>query len=450
MNVLGIDIGTTSLSFVVMDINQNLLKKSLTIKNNSFFLSDNSFEKTQDPEFIWEEIKKVLSDLQNDNNEITKIKGIGLTGQMHGMLYIDEKGNAVSPLYTWQDASGNQIYQKNKSYVQILSEQAGYQMATGFGSSTYYVHRQKNSVPKSAVSFCTIMDYIGMKLTNRTSPLMHTSNAASFGLFDVEHLHFDKLAIEKVGLNFEMFPKVSSSIEILGYYQDEIPVLTAIGDNQASFFGAVKNWEESVLVNVGTGSQISFVVNSFVEAEEMETRPFAENKYLLVSSPLCGGRAYAMLADFYQSVLSGFLSYSNIAESFNKEGVYNWMDKLLEENFSRIQKENILKIHPNFSGTRKNPSVKGSITGIDTTNFTPESFIYGMLLGIAENLYESFIKCPEDIKTGKLYLVGSGNGIRKNIYLQKIFEEMFQLPLSIPNSEEEAASGAALLFCDFQ
>ena len=32
---------------------------------------------------------------------------IGLTGQMHGIVYLDREGRCISPLYTWQDGRGN-------------------------------------------------------------------------------------------------------------------------------------------------------------------------------------------------------------------------------------------------------------------------------------------------------------------------------------------------------
>ncbi len=47
--------------------------------------------------------------------------GIGFTGQMHGMLYVDASGMAVSPLYTWQDGSGEIPLEDGRTCVEILS-----------------------------------------------------------------------------------------------------------------------------------------------------------------------------------------------------------------------------------------------------------------------------------------------------------------------------------------
>jgi sedoheptulokinase len=442
MKIVGIDIGTTSLSFVIMDTEDGILQKRLTVKNNAFITAAKPYENIQDPEQIWILVKQVM---EAWNLEKENIRGIGLTGQMHGILYVDAQGHAVSPLYTWQDASGEQLYQNGKTYVQQLSDLTGYALATGFGAVTYYVHQVTGTVPAEAVSFCTIMDYIGMKLTGRKTPLTDATNAASLGLFDLEHLNFDRAEIEKAGLMYEMFPAVTIERSVLGYTSQGIPVITAIGDNQASFLGAVKSREKSILVNVGTGSQISFMVPSYMEITGMETRPFVDSQYLLVNSSLCGGRAYALLADFFQRIIKGFAEYTNMPYEADKDMIYGWMNELLDKHFESIQKDkHRIEIFPVFSGTRSDPSVRGSVTGIGISSIVPEMFIYGMLEGIVGELYHAFDLCGQNCKSGKEFLVGSGNGIRKNPHLQKLFENAFGLPLVLSENEEEAACGAAI------
>ena len=56
---------------------------------------------------------------------------------MHGMLYVDIDGNAVSPLYTWQDGCGNRVLEEGKSSAQILKEKAG-ASASGYGLATHF------------------------------------------------------------------------------------------------------------------------------------------------------------------------------------------------------------------------------------------------------------------------------------------------------------------------
>ena len=77
-------------------------------------------------------------------------------------------------------------------------------------------------------------------------------------------------------------------------YKD-IPVTVAIGDNQASFLGAAGSENNTLLVNMGTGGQISVLTDQYFETEGIEARPFLGGKYLLVGASLCGGKAYALL-----------------------------------------------------------------------------------------------------------------------------------------------------------
>ena len=99
-----------------------------------------------------------------------------------------------------------------------------------------------------------------------------------------------------------------------------------------------------------------------------------------------------------------------------------------------------LDVDTRFSGTRNNPEIKGSINGIDIFNFTPETLTRGFLKGIIKELYNLSEKTHLEFKG----LVGSGNGIRKNVHLKNEAEKMYNKNMKIPVYTEEAACGAAL------
>ena len=297
MKVIGLDIGTTTVCAVVVDAKKGDVLKSVTLPNDTFLDDTKPFEKIQDPEKILSKATSLVNELLGEYDDIASI---GVTGQMHGLLYTDEKGNSVSGLYIWQDASANEIYKDGVSYAQYLTELTGYKMASGFGGATYFYHTINNTVPEAAVKICTIHDYVAMKLAGLTEPVMHTSDAASYGLFDIKNACFDKNAIEKAGLSFDMFPSVTNENTILGKMNGEIPVSVAIGDNQASFLGSVSDIEKCLLVNVGTGSQISFATKSEKAPAGLEIRPCIGENKIMVGSSLCGGRAFALLERFFR------------------------------------------------------------------------------------------------------------------------------------------------------
>ena len=122
MKTLGIDIGTTSVSLSVLDGESGEQVKAVTVGNDSFIETAEPWARLQDAEVIR---RKVLEETERILSEYQDVGGIGLTGQMHGILYVDQEGNAVSPLFTWQDGRGNQPLAGGKSPVGLIYEKTG-------------------------------------------------------------------------------------------------------------------------------------------------------------------------------------------------------------------------------------------------------------------------------------------------------------------------------------
>lgn len=152
---------------------------------------------------------------------------------------------------------------------------------------TDFYNTENGIKPRNAVSYCMVPDYFVMKICGLKQPILHLSNAASLGRYDLKNNKF----------NYNYTAKVTSDYRIAGQY-GKIPVSIAVGDNQASVFSTLAD-ENDVLVNIGTGSQISVVSNKILNSSDIETRPYFDEKYLLVGAALCGGRAYSVLKSFY-------------------------------------------------------------------------------------------------------------------------------------------------------
>ncbi len=402
MNAIGIDLGTTSICAVSIDIDTGNVIKSKTMASNAFIKTSDSWERVQDTAAIIK-IATELTDSFIDENTCV----IGITGQMHGIVYVDNNGKAVSNLYTWQDGRGNLPY-GDTTYAKHLNSFSGY------GNVTDFYNRINGLRPQNAVSYCTIHDYLAMTLCSLTDPVIHTTDAASFGCFDIEKNTFD----------YDCNVKVTGGFDIAGEYRG-IPVSVAIGDNQASVFSSLSS-DDDILLNVGTGSQVSVIADRPVFGENIEVRPFFDGKFLLCGAALCGGRAYSVLKDFYSAVL--------LAAGVENADVYAVMDKMLEN------AQSSLKVDTRFDGTRKNPDLTGSISGIRTDNFTPSQLTLGFLQGMVDELYSMYLQTEK--KNG--VVVGSGNGVRKNPQLVSAAERKFGTEMKIPVHLEEAAYGAAM------
>ena len=429
MNAIGLDIGTTTISAVVIDSATGEIREARTLTNGTDLPPDVPGGKLQDPKAI---IDKVLALMEELKAAYAPICTIGIDGQMHGVVYLDEAGEAVSPLYTWQDARADQPLDDG-TYATKLTQRTGYNMSTGFGLATHYWMTLNGAIPEGAVKMCTIFDYAGMKLTGRKAPLMHSSGAASWGLYDAVKGRWMAEQIAACGMDTSFLPEVTDACATVGTTAEGIPVSCAIGDNQASFIGSVREPRNSVLVNMGTGGQVSMQGFTPVPLEDLEMRPVGEGQYILAGSALCGGRAYALLERFIRDIakLSGY------------EG------GPLYEAVNRVAMEHIRIDEPwtadtRFSGTRRRGDIRGSFTGIGVGNFDAAHLISATINGIADEimeLYGRILKAEVNLPTR---LIGSGNGLRRNPALRRVFEERFGLKMQIPAHNEEAAYGAAL------
>ncbi len=432
MKILGIDIGTTTVTALVTDTVTKAVCDSCTLKNDSF-IEGKSYERLQDPQKIIDIVKSAVKKVTVNHTP----DAIGVTGQMHGILYIDKDNKPCSPLMIWQDERGNEVFENNETYAQYLTRVTGIKASTGFGLTTHFYNIKNGLVPQGAVMLCTIHDYL-VSLLTAAVPVTHSSDGASLGFFDLKNLCFDDKALKVAGISKDFLPKVITTTAVAGHTKcdflpDGIPVSVAIGDNQASFLGSVAEPENSVLVNVGTGSQVSFMTKATIAPDGCEIRPLTDNDYIFVGASLCGGRAYAILKNFFTlcaEMLGG-----------NDDNLYSKMDSLSENVFNLTDE---LVVNCEFCGTRHNPQKRGSIENIGTDNFTPQNLICGVLKGVSKELYDMYSSAQSLLDTPPVNLVCSGNGLRKSNIWRQIFEKDFSLTAQLPRHSEEASMGACV------
>lgn len=428
MKTLGLDIGTTSISAVVYERNVGAVL-TRSVPNDSFLPSE-SWAQLQNPAVILKKATALVEELLECHPDV---QAIGVTGQMHGIVYLDRHGDCVSPLYTWQDGRGDLPFDDTASWAEHLSGITGYALSTGYGMVTHFYNLHHDRVPNCAVSLCTIMDYVAMKLAGKTAPVMDPTNAASLGLFRLPQCRFDAQALEKAGIDRAWLPAIGTGV-CLGSGSIGIPVYTAIGDNQAAFLGAVGNRRDALLVNVGTGSQIAAFSCEYRTVPGMETRPFPDGGWLLAGASLCGGRSYELLENFFRQTVKMVTG--------REESVYAAMDRALAEADPVTDYPGAVTA---FQGTRQNPNLRGSISGIGIDNFTPLHLMYSFMDGIIRELYEMYRAYLEAGGRASGVIIGSGNGLRKNPHLCRMLERIFDCALTLSPHEEEAACGAAML-----
>jgi sedoheptulokinase len=482
MRTIGIDIGTTTLSIVLLEPKSGKVIDVKTVPNTSTMESKTPFERIQDPEIILELCKELLHEI-SESHSLDQVKGIGLTGQMHGIMYLDSRGYAVSPLYTWQDERGNQLFEgemvedkraekeeakeqgvseqglqfikgQGLSYAAFAEKKTGYHLASGFGSITHFYNTVNRLVPKEATCFCTIADYIGMKLSGNIKPLLHPGMAASLGLYDLKRKCFDEKALKTLGMNVSFFPEIISGECWIGSTEAGIPVSIALGDNQASFLGATVDMTQSkgktespkssILLNIGTGGQISIYSEELGKAKGGEYRPYLKDSFIWAGSPLCSGYSYSLLKNFFEKTLElfGATPTVDLYQGMNQAG------EALYDDICESSKTVTLEVDTRFRGTRIEPELRGSITRIAEKELQPDYFILGFLKGIAGELYgfyQNFLHSDPSFVEDDFVLIGSGNGLGKNPLLRRICSDIFGKELKLSSVPEEAACGSAYL-----
>lgn len=428
MKTLGLDIGTTTVCAVLTDVETREVIRVKTVENDSAVKSDKEWECMQKPERILEICRSLVEEIQKED----EIDAIGVTGQMHGILYLDEQGRAVSNLYTWQDKSGEEMYLNRKSYAQYMQEKTGYAAASGYGMTTCFFHTKNRMIPETAAVFCTIPDYIAMQLAGIEKPIIHQSMAASLGLYNLETKCFDKTAVKTLGINEELLPIVVSENRSIGKMDGKLPVAAAFGDNQASYLGTVEKQGE-MLVNIGTGGQISVMTKEYLPAVDLEYRPYIGSEYLAVGASLCGGYAYAMMKKFIEKTaeLLGVETETEVYEKMNAAAAKVY------------QAGNSVKVDTRFKGTRKEPDIRGTVSGLTPENLLPQNLICGVLEGIVQELKTYYEQFPDTVKHGGI-CYASGNGVRRNPLMQQMIEDAFGKEVVFGKYLEEAAYGVSL------
>jgi sedoheptulokinase len=114
VTLAGTDIGTTTICGLVLDPASGTILDVVREQNAFGLPSSAADESLQDPEGILAACQRILARLVRAGKQVG---AIGVTGQMHGILYVGRGGRARSPLYTWQDGRGEREYAGGRTYA---------------------------------------------------------------------------------------------------------------------------------------------------------------------------------------------------------------------------------------------------------------------------------------------------------------------------------------------
>ncbi|MFO7916964.1 MAG: FGGY family carbohydrate kinase [Anaerolineae bacterium] len=450
---MGLDVGTTTLSAVILDTDSGCPVTSRSCENDASVTGPSRAE--LDLAALRVSIIDLLAQTVRDIGERREeVRALGVTGQMHGVALLAPDTRPLGPAITWQDGrveermpGGDVTYLQH--FVALAGgEEAFWRMgclpAAGFMGPTLHWLRLNGRLPSAPARACFIPDAAVAFLIGHPPPTDPT-DAASSGLYDVVHGRWDEEFVERLGLPMGILPPVKPSGwpagELLPHMAEATglpsgtPVMGAVGDNQTSFLGSVREPGEAILLNVGTGAQISALIDDFHRLPGVDTRPFPHSRYLLVGAGLFGGRSYALLRDFFDQVGEAFFQGSDDDTLY---GAMNALAAAVPPGAEGV------RCAPFFTGTRQDPQLRASFTGLGVDTLTPGHLSRALLEGIGEAFYDLYERMCV-LFGEREHLVGAGNGIRRNPLLARILAQRFDMPLYVAVHEEAAAVGAALL-----
>ncbi len=453
---MGVDVGTTKIAVLLVDIASGEITAERVIINDSEITDAEGIARgwsEWDADRAVQLAFKAMVEVSSLGLR-QKVDGIGVTGQMHGMVLLDRGHRPVSPFIGWQDERCNMnIPDTDASYIERMIELAGAKgfrregcyPATGYMGSSLFWLKENRALPSEAAAACFLPDYLVTRMTD-VGPVTDPSNAGGSGIYDAVSREWDAELIQRLGLHSDMLPEVRKSGELIGGLTAEAskrtglekgtPICVACGDNQASFLGSVANRRDTMLINIGTGGQLSLWVPKYLTAGGVDTRCYLDETYLLVGASLCGGRSYSLLNKFFREV--GRVFYG----AKDDEELYDRMTRLASEVPPGADG---LVCEPLFTGTRSDPDRRAIWRGMNESNFTPGHMARALLEGVAQRFKILYGAMLQEGVSPRAYLVGSGNAVRKNLLLTQILSDTFDMPVRIPKHTEEAAFGAALL-----
>ncbi len=434
---LGIDIGTTKVAAVVFDSEKRCILDCAS-KNTGADMPAGEYRSEQSVDKILAALDEVIMTLGKEDK--AKVKAIGVTGQMHGVVLWNKQETA--PLITWKD--------RRASELQLLNEinriPGAENLKDGFGITSLACLAREDNLSNWRMA-ATVHDYLVYRICGLEKPVTDPGDAASWGCYDIFGQNWRMGTIKTLGIPPEILPEVVGAGTGAGALIDTfaavwklpqgIPVVAALGDNQASILSTSEYPDEEIYLTLGTGAQLTVVVdpdqlNDLKMIPSMEIRPYLDGKYIAVAAPLCGGQAFAWLADTVQGWLRELgLPVLPEYELFRK------LDALGAAN-----ETSSLEVKPNFLGERHDPGLTGAIDNIRLDNFSLGGLASALARGIVSNMKTMI--APELLQN-KQRVIGSGNAIRRLEVIQKMIGQEFDLPLTVKDAKEEAACGAAIL-----
>lgn len=443
--MIGVDIGTTGIRSVAYRLDGS----STAIQTEEYPLStDQSGVADQDADTIMMALEAVLArTVKLLKEEAAQVKGVAFSSVLHSFLAIGEDGRPLSRLMTWADTRG-QIYLeevKGKLDAAASYHRTGCPLHPMYSLlKIYWLKQQRPGIFAQAAWFGTIKDYAFHRLTG--TRVLDRSIASGTGCYNIRTLEWDQDILKFLGVSERQMPKVvptttqypltDTMAKRLGL-PSGLPVIIGAGDGMMANVGVGAVKKGQINITIGTSGAIRMAADEPKTDEKRRTWCYnlAEGRWMLGGAINNGGISFRWVRDKFAE------TEQRVAEKLGLDSY-----ALLATYAEKVPAgANGLILMPFFTGERApywNADARGVLFGL-TLNHDKRHIIRAVLEGICYRM-KSVLLSLEDI-TGKAEEIRvSGSFTRSEVWLQ-ILSDVLGREISVPNVEEGAAFGAAIL-----
>lgn len=442
--LLGIDLGTSSVRVILIDKNAKIygiagMEYPISVPKKDWA--------EQDPELWWkatrDTIQKVLLDV---NVNPCDIKGIGLSGQMHGTVFMGRNNLPLRPAIIWPDnRSANQCNKLNETIGSAeIYNIVGLPTATGFmAPSVMWVKDHEPEVIKNTVKLLLPKDYIRFKLTGKMATDYTDATGTLF--LDIISRKWSERVVQATEINFNILPELLDSSAIAGEVTHRaaqesglipgIPVITGGGDQAIGAMGCGLVKDGMSASTIGTGGQLNVCVSKPFFDPGRRTHTLChviKNKWILMGAVLSAGLSLRWFRDNFV-LESGKQSAGNTYKIFDKEA-----EKVPPGS-------NGLLFLPYLSGDRTphmDTNARGAFIGL-TLQHGKGHLVRSIMEGVGFAMMDSF-QIFKQLGVKIESMLCSGGGARSALWRQ-IQADIYGMSVKTVSNEEHSSFGAALL-----
>ncbi|MEY8712809.1 xylulokinase [Mangrovibacter phragmitis] len=435
---LGIDLGTSEVKALVIDDNYHVVathSAPLSIQRPHPHWSE------QSPQAWWEATDYLMATLKEKcGQHWSAIKAIGLSGQMHGAVLLDNQGEVIRPAILWNDTRCAQECAELEEIAPELHAIAGNLAMPGFTApKLLWVRRHESDNFNRTATVLLPKDYLRFKMTGKKVSDM--SDAAGTLWLDVAKRDWSDTLLEKCGLSRSNMPELVEGCAVSATLAPDVAqrwglnasvvVAGGGGDNAVSAIGVGAVSPGDAFISLGTSGVLFVVTDAYRPAPESAVHAFC---HVL---PNLWHQMSVMLSA--ASCLQWFCRLTGTTETALLEEI---------EQLSDSEKAHAPLFLPYLSGERtphNDPNARGLFWGLTHASLRAQmgyAVLEGVSFGIADGL-RVLQESGTDITQCSLV----GGGARSPFWAQLLADILAMPVITHKGGETGGALGAARLAC---